>query len=151
MNLNFIKISFLSLLSVFTLVACSTDDDINDIFIGKTWYMSGGKLNGTDFTKDQVSSLYVNKDSYWIIFSQGTFTGKLSTNTSFSGNWEADGGHRRLTMNVTSSVNCEESVLDANIFRVIKNVTRYSGDSNILEIFSDDNSYINMGSMRGNK
>ena len=112
MNLNFIKISFLSLLSVFTLVACSTDDDINDIFIGKTWYMSGGKLNGTDFTKDQVSSLYVNKDSYWIIFSQGTFTGKLSTNTSFSGNWEADGGHRRLKMNVTSSVNCEESVLD---------------------------------------
>ena len=132
MKLNFIKISFLSLLSVFTLVACSTDDDINDIFIGKTWYMSGGKLNGTDFTKDQVSSLYVN-------------------NTSFSGNWEADGGHRRLKMNVTSSVNCEESVLDANIFRVIKNVTRYSGDSNILEIFSDDNSYINMGSMRGNK
>ena len=131
-----------------SLVACSSDDDIDDIFIGKTWFMSGGKLNGTDFTKEQVSSLYANKDTYWIVFSKGTFSGKLSTNTSFNGTWEADGKHRTMKMNVTNSVNCEESVLDANMFRVIKNVSRYSGDANILEIFSDDNSYINMGSIR---
>jgi len=148
MKFNLVTTILLFLLSAVTLVACSSDDDIDDIFIGKTWYMSGGKLNGTDFSKEQVSSLYIYKDSYWIVFSKDTFTGKLSTNTSFSGTWEADGKHRTLKLNVTSSVNCEESLLDANIFRVIKNVNRYSGDANILEIFSDDNSYINMGSIR---
>ena len=57
-------------------------------------------------------------------------------------------GSQWLKIEITSSLNCEETPLDVNIFRVLKNANRYSGDSNILEIFSDDNSYINMGSAK---
>lgn len=145
------KLIFRSLFVILVCVACaacSTDDDIDEIFIGKTWYMSGGKLNGTDFSKDEVSSLYVNKDSYWIVFSNTSFNGKLSAGTSFSGTWTADGDHRSLKLNITSQENCEEMVLDRNIFHVLKNVCRYKGDANILEIFSDDDSYINLGAVR---
>lgn len=148
MNFKIIIFFILAILSTSCLTGCSSDDDIEDIFMGKTWYMSGGKLNGADFTKDQVSSLYVNKDSYWIVFGKGTFSGKLSEGTNFNGRWEANGSSRALKIEISSSLNCEETPLDANIFRVLKNANRYSGDSNILEIFSDDNSYINMGAAK---
>ena len=145
MKLKFIRQIVLSILVCSVVAACSSDDDIDEIFIGKTWYMSGGKLNGVNFSQDDLSSLYVNKDSYWIAFTNSTFNGRLSAGTSFSGTWTADGKHRTLKLNITSAENCDAIVLDRNIFQILKNVNRYKGDANIIEIFSDDDSYINLG------
>ena len=148
MNLKPICRIILAMLVCTFFTACTQDDDIEEIFIGKTWYMSGGKLNGTDFSKDEVSELYVNKDSYWIVFSNNSFNGRLSAGSNLSGTWEADGKHRTLKLNITTAENCETIVLDRNILHVLKNINRYRGDANILEIFSEEDSYINFGAVK---
>ena len=40
------------LLSLLTLFSCNKEDDIETIFVGRTWYMNGATINGLKLNSD---------------------------------------------------------------------------------------------------
>ena len=107
------------------LAACSTDDDIDEIFIGNRFKITGLTYNGQKTVKD-VKEFY-DGDSYWIAFSRTTVTGMLQQGMKIEGTWSADGSSRELSFDLTYA-------------------SSYSGDKNVLIIKRDNSSFIELRS-----
>jgi hypothetical protein len=129
------------------LAACSTEDDVNEIFCGKRFKITGLTYNGQKIVKD-VKEFYAVDGTYWISFSQMSVTGMLQSGMSVEGTWSADGGNRQLTIHLTSPRNADgASDICNKVFNILKNATSYSGDSNVLRIKRDNSSYIELSSL----
>ena len=127
------------------LAACSTDDDIDEIFIGNRFKITGLTYNGQKTVKD-VKEFY-DGDSYWIAFSRTTVTGMLQQGMKIEGTWSADGSSRELSFDLTSPRNAEgTSDICSKVFSVLKNASSYSGDKNVLIIKRDNSSFIELRS-----
>lgn len=131
----------LCLLFAVLLTGCDSDDDLNEIFVGKTWYIHGGRYGGTDFTGDEIKSLYASSGTYYITFGASNFSGVLASGTSISGTWAADGGKHTISFNVSNSSGSSNS-LSSKISNIISGATSYSGSSVTLTIKKDDGNYI---------
>lgn len=128
------------------LAACSKEDDINEIFNGNRFKITGLTYNGQKTVKD-VKEFYAVDDTYWIAFSQMTVTGVLQPGMTVEGTWKADGSNRQLTINLTSPKNANGATDICNkVFNILKNATSYSGDRNVLRIKRDSNTYIELSS-----
>lgn len=149
MKLKSILQTALFVITSLTLTACSNEDDVDEIFVGvgKTWKMSGGKFKNQVFSKERIQQLHANKESYYIVFGNSTFSGKLSSNSSFSGSWRTDGGNRKIKLLVTSTNNCDQTEMDTEIIQLLNSVTHYSGDANNVALQTSDYSTLNMSSV----
>jgi len=128
------------------LMACSTDDDINEIFMGNRFKITGLTYNGQKTVKD-VKEFYEVNDTYWIAFSQSTFTGVLQPGMKIEGTWNANGSNRALSIDITSPRNAEgASDICSKVFSILKNATSYSGDKNVIQIKRDNSSFIELSS-----
>lgn len=129
-------------------VSCSLEDDINEIFVSKTWYMTGGRLNSQDLNKD-VKNFYsdAGRNAYNIHFVEGKFTGTLSTGLNFEGRWNVNPKTQDLSLVFTKEPNVSET-FDHNIYSVLKNIKYYEGDSNYLILYSDKNNFIRLNNER---
>ena len=146
--LHYIIVTLLhcTIVAIPLLVACSTDDDINEIFIGNRFKITGLTYNGQKTVKD-VKEFYEVDDTYWIAFSQSTVTGVLQSGMKIEGTWNADGSSRELSINLTSPKNADgSSDICSKVFSILKNATSYSGDKNVLRIKRDNSSYIELSS-----
>lgn len=136
-------------MSVFT-ISCDTSDDIDLIFIGKTWYMMGGKLNGTELNSE-VSNFYEQGSSgYQLSFQSDAFVGELTPGKKFSGTWKADGKTRDLSLKIKNEASLS-STFDHNIYAVLKDIKYYSGDSKVMTIYADKNNYLRLNFERPNR
>ncbi len=129
------------------LAACSREDDVNEIFVGNRFKITGLTYNGQKTVKD-VKEFYEVNDTYWISFSQMTVTGVLQSGMVVEGTWSADGSNRQLTIHLTSPTNANgASDICNKVFNILKNATSYSGDSNVLRIKRDNSTYIELSSL----
>lgn len=133
-------------LLLFTLLftACQNEDDVEDIFVGRTWYIVGATINGQQYDGDELKELYAQADSYHLTFSINSFSGILVAGSSLNGQWSADGKHHTLTIQVKNANNVEASTVSRNIYNVLRNVTTYSGDVNNLIIQQDSQNFIRL-------
>ena len=149
--------SLLGLLMLSALLSsCNNEDDVMDIFVGKTWkltYISTENSNQMyDFWGDNEQA---RKNSTNALAREGTFIlnfeGSELNNTTggtfnatgisatISGRWNANGETRDLsTSNVTRNRSENDALANAFYTGLVK-AFRYEGDENNLYIYYTDN------------
>lgn len=140
----------LTILSILLCQSCAREDDIQEIFVSKTWFILGGKLNG-EALNSEVSNFYHDKGgnmygtlAYNIHFSTGnTFTCVLAPNVKFSGTYTVDGRKQLLHLNIKEGA-IPSTVFDRNIYQVLRNITYYEGDKYVLNIHQDKNNFLRL-------
>ena len=120
------------LLTTILCSACSREDDVDEIFPGKTWYMSGIVVNGIT-SSQETAQFYQEDNTYYISFSSGTFKGVLSSGVNISGTYTADGKHQSIsfTLDAPSS---SLSQFDLQIYNRLKGMTAYSSGADWLHL-----------------
>lgn len=137
-----LQTALITAFAVILTAGCSKEDDIDEIFIGNTWYVRSAMLNGTSLSQKEMNSLYDSDDSYWIYFDQTTFSGKMDAPSSYSGTWSVDAKNGDISFHITSEVNMNANTTSRTIYTIIKNASYYKGDSNVLRIYMDKDSYV---------
>ena len=144
----------LSLLTLFLLAGCSTEDDVLEIFVGKTWkltYIStenGHKqfdLWGSGDSSQSMEALG-QANNFIVTFegseinatTGGTFNARAITAT-VSGQWNANGSNREMTTSNVQVSYAENDPLAVAFVRGLQNAVRYGGDSKNLYIYYKDN------------
>lgn len=130
------------------LSSCNKEDDITSIFQGKTWYITGATINGKSLDGDDLKSLYISEDSYYMVFTANMFSGVLVKGSSFSGRWTADGKKQTLVFSNVSSSHVDDAVISQQIFNILRNVKTYSGDANVLQIQQDKMNFIRLSNTK---
>jgi len=144
---KYISIVVSLLISLVLFSSCSREDDIEEIFVGKTWYMVGGELNGQALNTEVKSFYDSGKTCYLINFQANTFTGTLSSGTTFSGRWNVNAKTRALSLTISNDAN-PSIPFDRNIYSVLKKISYYEGDSNILILYQDRENFIRLNNER---
>lgn len=149
------KLSILTtLLLSLLLTGCTLEDNVDEMFFSKTWYIVGGGING-EAMNSVVSEFYHDKNgkpygssAYCIHFDTGnTITGILAPGTTFSGTWNVDPVKRQLHMNMKSS-STAQAAIDRSLFIILKDITFYEGDNQYLIIYKDKENYIRLNHER---
>ena len=124
---------------------CSESDDLNEIFVGNTFHITGLTYNRQSVSKD-VKEFYESGDeAYYITFNTNTFQGSLKKGTHIEGTWSADGKNHRLTLHFGTNTSLPvRSDIQDKAYQVLSRATSYSGDSQVLRIEQDKDSYITM-------
>lgn len=155
-NISYLLLVF-SLLPI--LSGCNNEDDVVEIFTGKTWKLSRltdkdssdrfyqGLWNGDKTAQNKSLSLLNNEENTFTLSFEGSeINGELmgttvsgrGVNSSFSGTWSADGKSNSMTINIKSS-GSESDVLAKAFIAGLQKVYKYEGDANSLTLFFDDN------------
>lgn len=146
--MHFIKNIFYIFFSLLVLTACSNEDDIDEIFIGRTWYMNGATINGMKLNSD-IKNFYTDagERAYYICFSAGTFTGVLSEGVFFSGTWSADGKKQTILIDIKQKPNTQ-TIFDKQIFNIISSANSYNSGADFLHLKEDNQNLVLFGSSR---
>ena len=124
--------------------SCDREDDINEIFNGKKWYMKSFVANGKENNKEEIKPLYYSgSECYVITFTGNSFMATLSKGATITGTWNADGKKQTLALWVRDTQGIS-TTLDKTLVEIIKNVSSYDGDANILTIKKDKSNLIRL-------
>lgn len=123
--------------ALFAVATCNTDDDINAIFRGQTWYLTYIQNGDARITLD-------NKQPYSIDFKNDNFTVTTPLGATINGKWQAKGdkSHSFTCKSITTSGNVSGDSIAEKMYRIIGNAKSYSGDTNWLHIIQDKNTYM---------
>ena len=141
--LRILMLLLIALAPVIISTSCSKDDDVEEIFMGKTFYISGATIDGKALN-EEVKLLYLDLDSYYITFNDGTFAGKLDKDCTLSGHWSANGRKRTISIIIDTFENPSASQLSASLHKILSEAKSYSGDANILTIKADEQNFIRL-------
>lgn len=139
------------------LSGCDTEDDLIEIFTGKTWKMSRLTMKGSnarflpnlwDSQDSMDKSLRHLEDSgkFTLDFEGSEVDGQLlgtrftayGVNATLTGTWNADGDSHSLTFNVEKSSGSESDPLAKAFINGLKNVYKYEGDASSLTLYFKD-------------
>ena len=140
------KIYSILLISLMTIVmaSCDKEDDLNEIFEGGRFHVTGLTYNGKKVNSG-VKEFYESDGTYYLVFSGHTFSGVLHAGTQISGTWAADGSSRQFSMTFTGQDGIESSTqLCTQVYSVLKHATSYKGDVNYIMIYQDSDSYVTL-------
>lgn len=128
--------------------SCNDEDDIDEIFVGKTWYMNGATVNGLRLNSE-VKNFYTEAGAgaYFITFSNGTFNGMMSAGDPFSGTWEANGKKQTITLKIKNSPNVS-TTFDRQIFSIITKSSSYSSGADFIKLKQDKQNEVVFGNSR---
>ena len=134
--------------SLFLLTACSKEDDLDEIFTGKTWYMNGATINGMKLNSD-IKKFYTDAGAgaYYITFSSSTFQGVLSEGVNISGTWTANGEHQTITLTFVQKPSTDV-IFDKQIYNILASTTSYRSGKDFLQLKQDDDNLILFGDSR---
>lgn len=139
------------------LSGCDTEDDLIEIFTGKTWKMS--RLANKDSNRQFYSGLWQNEKaeekSREALKVEGKFTldfegsevdGQLlgtrftayGDKVTLTGTWNADGKSHSLTFNGIKSSGSESDPLAKAFINGLQNVYKYEGDASSLTLYFKD-------------
>ena len=149
-----LNIILCSLLSLVLLAGCNTEDDVLEIFLGKTWkltYISTENSNKQfDFwgSGDSSQSMTALKqtNTFTVSFegseinatTGGTFNATAITAT-INGQWNAKKKKKKMTTSDVRVSYAESDPLAIAFVRGLQNAIRYGGDSKNLYIYYKDN------------
>lgn len=140
--LNILKL-FIVLSILFVWMGCSSEDDVEGIFVGKTWcvnYMFKADGKTAAFTDEEKEMIDGNRENYCIVFGQETFNVK-SGDYTFGGKWSVDGKKHTINFMIDGNVVPPNSV-SRKIADVIKEAVKYEGDYDQLRIYTSTNTSI---------
>ena len=145
-HILFATATIISILAFFT--SCSNEDDIEEIFIGRTWYMNGATVNGLKLNSD-IKNFYTSAgpNAYYISFAPSTFKGVMAEGKTFSGTWQADGKNQTITLKVTTPASLD-TPFDKQIYNIIVNTTRYTSGADFLQLKQDGGNIVIFGASR---
>lgn len=150
------KLTYLLLLLLLPLLGgCDTEDNVLEIFTGKTWKLTYIALEGQhqmfDFWNEntdaaQRSLQLLEQGSTFIIEFNGSETADYvggdfeaqAVNRSITGNWAANGASRELSLNNLRTSGNDSDILAQAFLTGLQNAVRYSGDSQYLYIYYED-------------
>ncbi len=145
----------LTLILLPLLGGCDEEDDVLEIFTGKTWKLTYIALEGQhkmfDFwnndkiAEENSKELLIQDATFTVEFNGSELTEyvggdfeALAVNRSLKGNWAANGASRELRLTDIRTSGNDTDVL-ARAFRTgLTNAIRYSGDSQNLYIYYED-------------
>jgi hypothetical protein len=131
---NTLKALLLLVLS-FTAVACNDEDDINEIFRERTWYLT--------YVKDGGVERIPNKKLYSIVFMKDNFIARMPNGTTVKGLWQADGRTRTFRCtNVSADGGFSGDTIAEKMYGIIRNAQKYDGDIHWLQIIQDKNTHM---------
>ena len=136
----------LILIPVLIITSCENEDDIEAIFNGKTWKITGAAIKGQTINGEELKQLYTSEQAYTILFNAGTFVATFAPGSSVSGTWKANGKKQTFSVNVTESTGVNATELSESLYAIFRSAKKYSGDVNILKISSDNGNYIRLTS-----
>ncbi len=151
----------LSLLPV--LSGCDNEDDLIEIFAGKTWKLS--RLTTKDSSqrflpnlwnneKDYNSSMdALNKENTFTLNFEGseldgelmgtTFTAR-GINATVTGTWKADGKDHTFSLYIEHTTGSESDPLAKAFIAGLQNIYKYEGDASSLTLFYKDGQKTNV-------
>lgn len=150
------KLTYLLLLLLLPLLGgCDTEDNVLEIFTGKTWKLTYIALEGQhqmfDFWNEDTDAArrslqLLEQGSTFIIEFNGSETADYvggdfeaqAVNRSITGNWAANGASRELSLNNLRTSGNDSDVLAQAFLTGLQNAVRYSGDSQYLYIYYED-------------
>jgi len=137
----------LTLLLLLTVVAaCNTSDDVTEIFNGHRFKITGITYNGIKTTKE-AEELYTDNGTYYITFTSQTIQGMLADGIPVDGTWKAEGKERKMVISLRRPQSADGmSEVCRLIYLTLKDATSYGGDRNVLRIYRDSNTYIDLSS-----
>ena len=135
------------IISLATLCSCSKSDDLDELFIGRTLYLTSGMVNSQPIKGDDLKKICQSDETYIIHFNENTFSCTLDYGCTFNGTWTADGKNQTITLNISERPKIN-SPLDSNIFTVLSHVRSYSGDSNIIKLEADKENCVSYSAKR---
>ncbi len=148
--------SILLLFLPFLLVACNTEDDVMEIFTGRTWKLvritDESSQNQFDFwngdeAAQQNSLEGLRQENNYTLTFEAADTGNTTPGGSFNGrgvratvegSWRADGNSRSMSISVSRIIGSESDILARSFINGLRNATRYEGDNNNLFIYYTD-------------
>lgn len=150
------KLTYLLLLLLLPLLGgCDTEDNVLEIFTGKTWKLTYIALEGQhqmfDFWNEDTDAArrslqLLEQGSTFIIEFNGSETADYvggdfeaqAVNRSITGNWAANGASRELRLNNLRTSGNDSDILAQAFLTGLQNAVRYSGDSQYLYIYYED-------------
>jgi len=137
----------LTLLLLLTVAAaCNTSDDVTEIFNGHRFKITGITYNGIKTTKE-AEELYTDNGTYYITFTSQTIQGMLADGIPVDGTWKAEGKGRKMVIRLRHPQSADGmSEVCRLIYLTLKDATSYGGDRNVLRIYRDSNTYIDLSS-----
>lgn len=136
-------------------VGCNDEDDLQEIFTGKTWKLTFISRddqntqydfwNGNETTRQKSMELLGRGDTYTLFFEMGainqstggSFSGK-AVSATVSGNWSADGKDNSFSFGQLRVSGTESDVLSQAFITALNTAYRYAGDTNNLYIYYKD-------------
>lgn len=138
------------------LSGCNNEDDVIEIFTGKTWKLS--RLTNKDSSAQFYPGLWQDEkaaenskealkagDNFTLIFEGSKLNGELmgarisgqGIRSGFDGSWSADGKSQSLTLNPEIK-GSESDALAKAFINGLKAVYKYEGDANSLTLYFKD-------------
>lgn len=126
--------TLLILLATAGLSACSNEDDIEDIFVNRTWTLA---------FINEGSNRIAAKDNYYLQFYDKNFVVTTPSGAKIQGYWEADGENRsfRCTQVMTDG-NISNDTIAGKMEKILEKAASYEGDINYLIIKQQDNVFM---------
>ena len=132
--------------------SCNDEDDVAEIFVGKTWKVSRIVPEGStqqfpeglwssEAEKNNIMTAFNNTANYTLKFTNGTGTetgGEFEARgvkATIKGTWNADGETNALTLNVKSTGATESDALAELFVNGVKKTEKYKGDANNLTLY----------------
>ena len=137
------SVGLLMLVSIFILTWYSCEDEgdsLEEIIIDKKFKITGCVYNGVSVNDNEVRQLYTSP--YFLGFANTTFTAELVTGSNVSGEWSADGSRRSIIFKIKQKVGVEKTNLSRQVFEILENVKKYSGDSNVIVLYKDNDNFL---------
>ncbi len=130
---HFLKITagvILALSLSLTFTACDNDDDLEEIFTGKTWNLT--------FIQNGVERIVPQEEGYSLIFNNASFLFTTPGAATITGNWYADGEARTFGCNeIITSGDIENDATAKAALNILKNSVMYNGDANWIQIVEE--------------
>ena len=142
--LQFILFLIVACIPVFIATSCNQEDDIDEIFLGKTWKITGACINGKTLNGTDLKELYLSDDSYKLTFTANQLTGSMAAGSSFAGTWQANGKKQTFSCTIQSETDINSTSLSISLFNILRTSQKYEGDSNVLILKSDNTNYIRL-------
>ena len=147
--LQFILFLIVACLPAFIATSCSQEDDIDEIFRGKSWKITGACIRGTSLNGTDLKELYNYDNSYELVFVSNKINGILAPGSTFAGTWNASGKNRSFSCTIDSYTNFDSSTLSTDLFNILLKCKEYKGDSNVLMLKADNANYIRLTNVKG--
>lgn len=143
-----------------TFGGCNNEDDVIEIFTGKTWKLTfiaaegsnqqfnfwGGKLDENNPAFTNSMNALAQSGNFTLEFvgtdlastTGGTFNGR-GVRSTISGNWTANGASNVLELSNVKVIGNETDALAKAFVTGLQNANRYSGDNQNLYIYYTEN------------